>query len=62
MILIAIAMVSVANAQGLQKPEDSHVLNRFLDYVKIESQSIDDPDPESIPMTEGQRPTVSSTS
>lgn len=53
--LIAIAIASMANAQGLQNPEANHVLDRFLRYVKIESQSIDDPDPESIPMTEGQK-------
>lgn len=52
--LIAIVIVSMANAQGILDPEADHVLNRFLNYVKIESQSIDDPDPESIPMTEGQ--------
>lgn len=28
---------------------------RFLSYVSIESQSIDDPDPESFPMTDGQK-------
>ena len=54
-ILFAIAMVSVTKAQSLQETEANHILNRFLDYVKIESQSIDDPDPESIPMTEGQK-------
>lgn len=37
------------------KVDTRPVLNRFLDYVKIESQSIDDPDPESFPMTEGQK-------
>ena len=52
--LIAIAIVGMAHAQGLKDPNANHVLNRFLTYVKIESQSIDDPDPESIPMTEGQ--------
>lgn len=29
--------------------------NRFLSYVEIESQSIDDPDMSSFPMTEGQK-------
>lgn len=53
--LIAIALVSMANAQGLQNPEANHVLNRFLNYVKIESQSIDDPDPESFPITDNQK-------
>lgn len=31
------------------------VEKRFLSYATIESQSIDDPDPQSFPMTEGQR-------
>ena len=35
--------------------DKKHVLDRFLNYVKIESQSIDDPNPESFPMTEGQK-------
>ena len=34
--------------------DKKHILDRFLNYVKIESQSIDDPNPESFPMTEGQ--------
>ena len=43
------------------KTDTKHVLDRFLSYVKIESQSVDDPNPESFPMTEGQRrlPTIS---
>ena len=45
----------MARAQGLQDPQAKHILNRFLNYVNIESQSIDDPDPELIPMTEGQK-------
>lgn len=53
--LVTVALVSMANAQGLQKPEANHVLNRFLNYVKIESQSIDDPDPETFPLTDGQK-------
>lgn len=31
------------------------IQNRFLSYVRIESQSIDDPDMSSFPMTDGQR-------
>lgn len=53
--LIAIALVSMANAQDLKNPEANHVLNRFLRYVKIESQSIDDPNPELFTLTEGQK-------
>lgn len=52
--LVTIALMGMANAQSLQDKQANHVLNRFLSYVKIESQSIDDPDPESFPMTEGQ--------
>lgn len=53
--LIAIAMVSMANAQGLLDPEVNHVLTRFLSYVEIESQSIDDPDPQAFTLSEGQK-------
>ena len=52
--LTAIALMSMANAQSLKNSDSERVLNRFLNYVNIESQSIDDPDPESFPMTEGQ--------
>lgn len=31
------------------------MLERFLSYVKIESQSIDEPSMTSFPMTDGQR-------
>ena len=31
------------------------MLERFLSYVKIESQSIDDPDINSFPISEGQK-------
>lgn len=32
-----------------------HVLDRFLSYVRIESQSVDVPEPDSFPMTDGQK-------
>lgn len=58
---IAAASVAMgsANASG-QNPSfvhtpDEAVLQRFLSYVRIESQSMDDPDPDAFPMTEGQR-------
>lgn len=53
--LIAIALMGIANAQSLKDNEKERVLNRFLSYVKIESQSVDDPNPETFPITEGQK-------
>lgn len=44
----------VVTAPARDITDKKHVLDRFLNYVKIESQSIDDPNPESFPMTEGQ--------
>lgn len=35
--------------------QQEKVLNRFLSYIKIESQSIDDPDFNTFPITEGQK-------
>lgn len=46
---------ALPNYQGLLLTEKYNMLDRFLKYVLIESQSIDDPDPNSFPMTEGQR-------
>lgn len=37
------------------KVSQEKVLNRFLDYVSIESQSIDEPSAKSFPLTEGQK-------
>lgn len=37
------------------KQRAGKVQERFLSYATIESQSIDDSDPQSFPMTEGQR-------
>ena len=34
---------------------NTKIENRFLAYAGIESQSVDDSDPESFPMTEGQK-------
>lgn len=41
----------------MQHSKASHddIEKRFLTYAGIESQSIDDPDPESFPLTEGQK-------
>ena len=35
--------------------QQEKVLNRFLSYIKIESQSIDEPDFNTFPITEGQK-------
>ena len=59
-IIIIASFVAVAVATTAQIPSSGKVtrekmLDRFLSYVKIESQSIDDPDMTSFPMTEGQK-------
>ena len=41
--------------QGIETTRIERMMGRFLSYVKIESQSIDDPDMSSFPMTEGQK-------
>lgn len=38
-----------------QQITTERMLDRFLGYVRIESQSVDDPSPAAFPMTEGQR-------
>ena len=42
-------------ATAQQKTETQRMLDRFLSYVKIESQSVYDNDPESFPLTDGQK-------
>lgn len=56
-IILSVLIGAVANAQipatgkvGLNK-----IKERFLSYVQIESQSVDDPDMSSFPITEGQK-------
>jgi len=44
-----------AMAQLSTKVDKEQMLERFLSYVKIESQSVDDSDMTSFPMTEGQK-------
>lgn len=44
----------VVSSKGKQETQNEKVLNRFLSYVKIESQSIDTPDFTAFPMTKGQ--------
>ena len=52
-VLAAIFGGNTAAAQ--QQTETKRMLDRFLSYVKIESQSVDDNDPESFPLTDGQK-------
>lgn len=58
-ILMTTLVISVlachAQVKVTKKVSHDKMLERFLSYVKIESQSIDDPDMNSFPMTEGQK-------
>lgn len=47
--------VTTSIAPSQSKNQKDKVLNRFLSYVKIESQSVDVPDFNAFPMTEGQK-------
>ena len=53
--LIVTTMAAVAQIPASGKVSREKMLERLLSYVKIESQSIDDPDMTSFPMTEGQK-------
>lgn len=44
-----------AQIPAFWKVNQERMLDRFLSYVKLESQSIDEPDMSSFPMTEGQK-------
>ena len=46
---------STVQRKKTNKNTHEKVLNRFLSYVKIESQSVDVPDFNAFPMTEGQK-------
>jgi len=52
-VLAAIFGGNTAAAQ--QQTETKRMLDRFLSYVKIESQSVYDNDPEAFPLTDGQK-------
>ena len=56
-LLFAACILMAANAQNgiTTKVNQDKMLERFLSYVKIESQSIDEPSMTSFPMTDGQR-------
>lgn len=46
---------SVPPQKGKKENQNEKILNRFLSYVKIESQSVDVPDFNAFPITEGQK-------
>ena len=56
-LLMFTAFFLMGNAQNgiTSKVSKEKMLERFLSYVKIESQSIDEPSMTSFPMTDGQR-------
>ncbi|MBQ9169926.1 MAG: tripeptide aminopeptidase PepT [Bacteroidaceae bacterium] len=49
------ALSAMARNSLSTKVSKEQMLERFLSYAKIESQSVDDPDMTSFPMTEGQK-------
>ena len=53
--LFAMMILAAAQTPELKKVSREKMLERFISYVKIESQSVDDPDMNSFPMTEGQK-------
>ena len=48
-------LICEAQIPTSRKVSQEKMLERFLSYVKIESQSIDEPSMTSFPMTDGQR-------
>lgn len=50
--LLLVVTIMMCKAQPVSQEK---MLDRLLRYLRIESQSIDDPDPNSFPLTEGQR-------
>ena len=55
LLLLICAFVCKAQIPLSGKVSQENMLERFLSYVKIESQSIDEPSMTSFPMTDGQR-------
>lgn len=55
MLMLVLALASKANNTAQVKVSQEKMLDRFLSYVTIESQSIDEASMTSFPMTEGQR-------
>ncbi len=54
-LLIMVICICFLTATAQQKTETQRMLDRFLSYVKIESQSVYDNDPESFSLTDGQK-------
>lgn len=56
-IVFLASCMLICKAQSLlnYKVGQEQMLQRFLSYVRIESQSVDEPDMSSFPMTEGQK-------
>lgn len=54
-ILLSVINFVLCDAQVTNEVGHDKMLNRFLSYVKIESQSVDDDDMTSFPLTEGQQ-------
>lgn len=54
-ISVLYIQISAAQIPVSGKVSQEEVLERFLSYVKIESQSVDEPSATSFPMTDGQR-------
>lgn len=55
-ISLFVMSLAIANAAGIsRKVSNEKILSRFLSYCKVESQSVDEPDMSSFPMTEGQK-------
>ena len=52
---LMVSLSSNANPGKDYSARAEKMKNRFLSYVRIESQSVDDPDMSSFPMTDGQR-------
>ena len=52
---VIVTLSAIAQNSLSVKVDKEKMLERFLSYVKIESQSIDDPDMTSFPITEGQK-------
>ena len=53
--LFLVACMATLGGAIAQPITTERMLDRFLSYVRIESQSVDDSDPDSFPMTDGQR-------
>ena len=55
LMMMSCTVIVMAQNPISEKVSPENMLKRFLSYVKIESQSIDDPDMSSFPMTDGQK-------